>query len=103
MIIHTVLFYLKPGLSDAPRAEFRAGPELLRSIGTLRALHVGVPAKVCTKPSLEACYGYSSTGIFHDLSGLNAYDSGPVHQALVRRFRNHWERVQIYDAQTSTP
>ncbi len=99
MLVHTVFFYLRPGLTPAERELFRReGLEALRAIPSLTAYHVGAPAPVPPRPVIDASYDFAITCVFADLAGHVAYQTDPRHLAFVSRFKACWDRVQIYDA-----
>jgi hypothetical protein len=99
MLVHTVVFWLRPDLSPAEREAFRVeGLESLRPIASVSALYVGTPAPIPPRPVVDASYSYAITALFQDVAAHDAYQIDPVHKAFVARFKSSWERVQIYDA-----
>jgi Stress responsive A/B Barrel Domain len=99
MLVHTVLFWLRPDLTPAQREAFTTeGIASLRTIESVRALHLGAPASIPKRPVVDASYSYAITVLFDDVAGHDAYQVHPTHQAFVATFKTHWERVQIYDA-----
>jgi hypothetical protein len=99
MLVHTVLFWLRPELTPAQREAFRAeGLEGLRPIASVAALHIGTPAPIPPRPVVDASYSFGLTVLFADVAAHDAYQVDPLHKAFIERFRSHWERVQIYDA-----
>jgi hypothetical protein len=99
MLVHTVLFYLRPGLTPDQRGEFRRdGLESLRPITSLAAYYVGRPATTPPRAVVDAAYDFAITCVFADLAAHDAYQTDPRHLAFVARFKDRWLRVQIYDA-----
>ncbi len=99
MLVHTVVFWLRPDLTPAQRAEFRTeGLESLRPIPTVRDLYIGEPAPIPARAVVDASYTYAITALFTDVAAHDAYQIDPVHTAFVQRFKPFWEGVQIYDA-----
>jgi hypothetical protein len=99
MLVHNVYFYLKPELTPAQREEFRAqGLESLRPISALKELYVGRPAALPPRPVVDASYDFAITCLFASLAAHNEYQVDPLHLAFVARFKDRWQRVQIYDA-----
>lgn len=99
MLVHTVIFWLRPDLTPAQREAFRQeGLDSLRAIPTIESLHVGTPAAIPPRPVVDATFTYALTIIFADIAAHDAYQVHPLHRAFVDRFKANWERVQIYDA-----
>ena len=100
MFVHTVIFYLRPDLSDAQKQEFRSeGLESLRQIKAVQQLHVGAPAAIPPRPVVDLSFSFAITALFADVTGHNAYQVDPLHLAFLARFKGYWTRVQIYDAE----
>lgn len=100
MLVHTVIFYLRPDLTEAQKLEFRKdGLESLRPIKSVQQLFVGVPASIPPRPVVDLSFTFAITAVFADVAAHDAYQVDPVHKAFVERFKSYWARVQIYDAQ----
>lgn len=97
MLLHTVLFWLKPGLPAASVAAFERGVRTLPGIAAVRFGFVGTPAAT-RRPVIDHSYAYKLVVGFDDLAGHDAYQADPVHQAFIAACAPYWERVQIYDA-----
>lgn len=99
MLIHTVIFWLRPDLDAAQREAFRRdGLESLRAIPSVGSLHIGSPAPIPPRPVVDATYSFALTILFADVEAHDAYQVHPIHRAFVDTFKSRWERVQIYDA-----
>jgi Stress responsive A/B Barrel Domain len=98
-MVHTVLFWLKPELTAAQRAEFVRGVESLRGVKTVKALYVGAPAATPDRPVIDKSYSYCLTTIFDNIAAHDAYQVDPIHLAFVENHKTKWTRVQIYDAE----
>ena len=99
MLVHTVYFWLKPELTPAQRADFRAGVESLAGISAVEAVYVGTPAATEKRPVIDDSYSLALTVLCKDLAAQNAYQIDPLHLAFVNTFKSFWTRVQIYDAE----
>ncbi len=99
MIIHSVYFWLKPGLSDADVARFVDGAQRLLTIETVKGGYVGTPAATERRPIIDSSYSYSLIVICDDIAGHDVYQEHPVHDAF-RELAHLWDRVQIYDTTT---
>ena len=97
MFVHSVYFWLKPGLGERQVAAFRGGLESLAKAPTVTALYVGTPAAT-DRPIIDRSYSFALTVVFHDKAAHDAYQTDPVHLAFVDQFGSCWDRVLIYDA-----
>ncbi|MBN8524549.1 MAG: Dabb family protein [Planctomycetes bacterium] len=97
MLLHTVLFWLKPGLSAAEITEFEAGLRSLTAIPSVRYGFIGRPAAT-RRPVIDHSYSYKLVVGFDDLAGHDLYQDIPVHKDFIARCSRLWTRVQIYDA-----
>lgn len=97
MLLHTVLFWLKPGLSTVEIDEFEAGLRSLIAIPSVRQGFVGRPAAT-RRPVIDHSYSYKLVVGFDDLAGHDLYQEIDVHKAFIARCSRYWTRVLIYDA-----
>lgn len=98
MLVHNVFFWLKSDQSDEQIAQFREGLESLKGIEAADTVFVGSPAEVADRPVLDKSYAYCLTVILTDIAAHDAYQADPIHQAFIARFKDSWEKVQVYDA-----
>lgn len=99
MLFHNVYFWLKPGLTPAQRAEFRAGVETLAGIKSTECVTVGAPAATEKRPVIDDTYDVALIVQCRDVAAQNAYQVDPIHLAFVEKFKTFWARVQIYDSE----
>ncbi|HTJ77932.1 MAG TPA: Dabb family protein [Rariglobus sp.] len=100
MLVHTVIFYLRPDITEVQKQEFRnEGLESLGAIAAVKHFHVGVPAGIPPRPVVDLSFTFAITAIFADVAGHNAYQVDPLHLAFLARFKSYWTKVQIYDAE----
>lgn len=99
MVVHTVLFWLKPGTTDQDRQAFGKGLEGLVKIKNVKNLYVGAPARAATNPVVDASFDFALTVLFADVAALDAYDVDPIHKGLIAKFSPSWQKVLVYDAQ----
>lgn len=98
MLVHTVFFWLKPEITSAQRAEFRAALETLAGIKSVERVHIGTPAATAKRPIIDDTYSFALTVICRDVAAHDAYQVDPLHLAFVQKCSSMWTRVQIYDA-----
>ncbi len=99
MLIHAVFFWLKPDLSAAERAHFRAEVKKLGTIPTIDRIYVGAPAKIEKRDVTDRSFDLALTIVFADGPAHNAYQVDPVHLAFVAGNKNSWTKVQVYDSE----
>lgn len=97
MLLHTVLFWLKPGLPAADLARFESGLRDLAAIPSVRWSFIGRPAAT-RRPVIDSSYSYKLAVQFDDLAGHDLYQEIEVHRRFIAECSRMWERVQIYDA-----
>lgn len=97
MFVHSVYFWLKPGLSDADRLAFFDGVRAMREIETVAKFFVGTPAAT-DRPVIDRSYDCALVVVFHDKAGHDAYQVHPLHDAFRQNCERYWSRVVIYDA-----
>jgi len=99
MLYHCVYFWLKPELTAAQRAEFRAGVETLRGIKAVSKVSIGVPAATARRPVIDHSYDVALIIECQDVAAEAAYQVDPLHLAFVEKNKQFWTRVQIYDSE----
>jgi len=97
MLIHTVYFWLKSGLTSAQQAEFRRGVESLGSIAHVDRVYLGPPASTPPRAVVDQSFSLGLTVICRDAAAHDAYQADPIHRAFVATCQHLWSRVQVYD------
>jgi hypothetical protein len=95
MFVHSVYFWLKSDLTDAQRAEFRAGLETLKGVPS-EGCWFGPPAP-SERPVVDGSYDFGLTVLFADKAAHDAYQLHPVHQQFASQFKSYWEKIVVYD------
>ena len=98
MLTHSVYFYLKEGVSDHERAEFRKSIEGLQKIETVHEFYLGTPAATPDRPVIEKGYAYGMTILFRTVEDHNRYQVHTIHEEFVQVNGPLFEKVVIYDA-----
>ncbi len=99
MLVHTVMFYLKPELTAERREAFRRSVSTLSAIKSVSAFYLGTPAPIPPRPVVDLSFDFSICCVFTDVEAHNAYQVDPIHLAFIGAEKACWARVQIYDAQ----
>ena len=99
MHIHTVFFWLKPGLDEEQIVRFEDGLRLLMTCRTVKDGYWGKPADT-HREVVERSYSYGITLFFDTLAEHNAYQQDEDHLRFIERCSALWERVRVFDVQT---
>jgi Stress responsive A/B Barrel Domain len=97
MLLHTVLFWLRPDLTHDEIARFEAGLKELTTITTVKTAFYGKPAST-RRPVIDASYSYQLVLGFDGLQGHDSYQVDPIHKNFVKTCSPLWAKVLIYDA-----
>lgn len=97
MLVHSVYFWLDPGLSGEKVKEFEKRLRELLEIPVILRGFVGKPAAT-RRPVVDCTYSYALTLVFDDLAGHDEYQVHPIHKAFVAECASCWVKVLIYDA-----
>ena len=100
MIVHVVLFRLKPGMSEQSRDSLAdALLRATREISSIRAARVGVRVAVgrAYEQLMTTDYSFAAVLEFDDVDGLRAYLDHPVHEHLAQTFYASIEHALTYD------
>jgi hypothetical protein len=98
MLVHSVYFWLKPGLSPAERARFHSEVGKLAAIRSVEKIYVGAPASVPERSVTDRTFDVALTILFRDAAAHDSYQVDPLHVAFVDGNREAWLRVQVYDS-----
>ena len=97
MLIHTVLFWLKEGLSSDQIIAFEAALETMKGIPHAEAVYVGTPSATEKRPVIDTSYDYCLTVVLKDVAAHDAYQVDSIHTEFLKN-KELWEQVKIYDA-----
>ena len=96
-MIHTVYFWLKPGLSEADLANFVRGAKQLGNAPTVLHCYVGAPAATPEREVTDHSFDYSLHLLFTDIEGHNAYQVDPIHLKFVEEQAHKFATVKVLD------
>ncbi|MGC6425071.1 MAG: Dabb family protein [Lentimonas sp.] len=97
MLVHSVFFWLKDGLSAEQITAFEAALETMKGIEHADTVYVGTPAATEKRPVIEDSYDYCLTVILKDVAAHDAYQIDPIHSEFLKN-KDLWAKVQVYDA-----
>jgi hypothetical protein len=101
MIYHTAYFWLKPNLNKEELLNFEKGLQSLQGISLVKDGNYGSPAATLKRSVIEDSYSYANLLVFDDVEDQDKYQDDPVHVAFVERHQDKWDRVQVFDFDTS--
>ena len=99
MLVHNVYFWLKEGLTEEEKAQFRAGVETLAEIQSSIHTFIGDPVGTEPRPIIDRSYDLGLTVVLQDVNAHDEYQVDPIHLKFVEECGHLWERVQIYDSE----
>lgn len=97
MLVHSVFFTLKEGLSEDQKAAFIEQVHTLGTIDTVRSIHVGTPAATPDRPVIQTNYDVGLTVAFDSIEGHDIYQEAQAHHDFIENNKDLWENVVIYD------
>ena len=98
MLTHTVIFWLKEGLTQEDRKLFFEEVKTLTTIDSVERSFLGTPASTPKRPVVDDSYDCALSVGLKDLDAHDHYRADPIHLAFIERCRHLWEKVIIYDA-----
>jgi len=98
MLVHTVFFWLKEGLSEEDLKLFDEKLRTLTSISSVKQGYVGTPSSTEKRPVIDDSYNYSLTNIFESIEDQNIYQVHDIHNEFIDLCSRMWEKVIVYDA-----
>ncbi len=97
MFVHLVYFWLKDGTPATAREEMVKEAETsLAKIPAVRHVWAGRPA-MTPRPVVDNTYDVGLCVAYDDQAGHDAYQTHELHVAFGSRFKQYWQRVQVYD------
>ena len=99
MLVHSVYFWLKPGLAPAQRARFRDEVGKLAAVPSIGEIYIGAPASTPERSVTDKTFDLALTVLFRDAAAHDAYQVDPIHLSFVEANQASWVRVQVYDSE----
>lgn len=97
-VSHQVYFWLKNPDSDQDRQKLIEGIKLLKSIKTVREMHIGTLATTEKRSVIDESWSVSELLFFDDLAGEAHYQTDIIHQDFVKKYSHLWSKVVVYNA-----
>ena len=96
MLVHSVYFWLKEGLSAEAVQDFRRQLHAIAAIESVRQSHIGVPADT-DRPIIDRSYSYGLILLFDDQQAHDHYQEHETHERFRQQCSRYWTRVLIFD------
>lgn len=102
-MIHSVFFWLKPGLSSAERTLFEQELALLPRIPYLASGFAGKPAPTKPRPVTDHSFDFALVLEFKTMEDHEYYQNDcPDHKRFVDTCKPFFDKVIVYDSQPLT-
>jgi hypothetical protein len=98
MLVHSVFFTLKDGVSEQEKAAFINQARLLGNIETVHSMYLGTPAATPDRPVIQKNYDVAVTVLLDSLEDHDVYQVHQIHQDFIANNSHLWENVVIYDS-----
>ncbi len=100
MLIHTVFFWCKAGVSAEEKAAFIEGAKKLGTVDAVKSVSVGIPAETPRRDAVDHSFDVNLVLQFDSIALHDTYQVHPIHHEFVELYSGLWERVQVYDTMT---
>ncbi len=97
MFVHTVYFWLKPGLAPEQVRSFETLANAMAKIPGVEHLWVGKPAST-DRPVIDRSYSYALIVVFKDMAAHDVYQAHAIHDTFRETCGGFWSQVKIYDS-----
>jgi hypothetical protein len=100
MLLHSVYFWLKNGVSEVERKEFEKGMrDLVADVKEVHKSEIGKPAGTPDRSVVDHSFHYSLCVWFTSIENHDIYQEHPAHKRFVDDFSSLWTEVRVYDSQ----
>ncbi|SEG19948.1 Dabb family protein [Sphingobacterium lactis] len=97
-ILHSVYFWLKPGLSAEEEQDFLNFFEALKKVPGIHAFQVGKPAPTTPRDVVDNSFSYAIYVTFKTMEDINTYEKHPDHLAASEKYGKYWTKVEVKDS-----
>ncbi len=99
MFIHVVFFWCKPETPESVKQEMITYcNEVMSKLPVVKQVKAG-KAVPSPRPVVDGSYDVGLCVVFEDKAGHDAYQPHEIHQAFVTKFKQHWDKIKVYDFQ----
>lgn len=97
VVVHSVYFWLKEGITEEEELDFLHFFEVLRTIPGVRSLSTGKPAPTTQRDVVDNSFSYLLLVTFDNMDQINLYENHPDHLAAAETYSKYWTKVQVRD------
>ena len=101
-IAHNVYFWMKNPDNTEEADKLAAGIKTLADIKLVKGFRLGKPASTTSRDVVDATFSYHLMLLFNNTEDQNAYQTDPTHEKFVEECSGLWDRVVVYDSDTSS-
>ena len=99
MLIHTVFFWLRKNAPKSAKQKLIADCRKYLKTPTVSHLWAGPVAGTPVREVVDATYDVGLTVVFEHIAAHDAYQVHPEHLKFIKRNKQHWLKVRVYDVQ----
>lgn len=97
IILHSVFFWLKEGITEEEEQDFLNFFEELRKVPGVQTLLYGKPASTNPRPVVDNSFQYNLLVTFQSMDDINTYETHPTHTAASEKYSKYWTKVEVRD------
>ena len=99
MLVHTVYFWMKKGAPKGAAAQTIRDAKKYLKTKAVKTLWAGPPAKTPVRDVVNATFDVGLLITFDSIADHDAYQVDPQHEVFIKRNKQNWLRVEVYDFQ----
>ena len=98
LIIHSVYFWLKEGITQEEEQEFLKFFDILKTIPGSKEIYIAKPAATHPRPVVDNSFSYHLLMTFDNMEDINTYENHPDHLSAAESFSKYWTKVEVKDS-----
>jgi len=98
LIIHSVYFWLKEGITQEEEQDFLKFFDVLRTVPGPKELYTAKPAPTNPRPVVDNSFSYFLLVTFDKMEDINTYETHPDHLKAAESFSKYWTKVEVKDS-----
>lgn len=98
IIVHSVYFWLKPGLSSDELKDFLNFFEALKKVPGIASYAINAPAPTTKRDVVDNSFAYHWLAFFKNMEDITTYEKHPNHLAAAEKFSKYWVKVEVKDS-----
>lgn len=98
MVIHSVYFWLKEGITEEEEKDFLNFFEALKNVPGVSSYYVGKPAPTTPRPVVDNSFSYHWLTFHDSMEDIDIYEKHPDHLKAVEQYSKYWVKVDVRDS-----